>query len=147
MLRSLFKSDLPQILAIEQSVHVAPWTEETFHVVFRTGYAGWVMELDKKIIGFVIVSWSASECHVLNLCVAHAYQHQGYGRQLMDKALEEARKQGIRIAYLEVRRTNSRAISLYEKMQFQVVGERKGYYPTVNGQEDALVFARDLGNN
>jgi ribosomal-protein-alanine N-acetyltransferase len=43
-----------------------------------------------------------------------------------------------------VRRSNSHAISLYQKMNFHLVGERKEYYPTLSGYEDALVFAKRL---
>lgn len=141
MLRTLFRSDIPQILAIEKSVHVAPWTEETFTVCFQSGFTGWVVEIDQKIIGFIIVSLTLDECHVLNICVAQPWQRQGWGRKLLERVLQEARQHGLAMAYLEVRRSNTRAISLYQKMQFQQIGERKGYYPTVAGDEDALVFA------
>ena len=143
MQRKLFKSDLAQLLAIEQAVHVTPWTEETFKTCFQAGYVGWVIEVDKKIIGFVIISL-AEECHVLNLCVARQYQHQGWGRKLLEIALTQAKQQGVHIAYLEVRDSNSHAISLYRSMGFQVVGGRKNYYATVAGHEDALVFAKTL---
>lgn len=144
MLRALFRSDLQNVLSIEKSVHVLPWTEETFNTCFQSGYLGWVAELDKKIIGFVIISLTKTECHILNLCVSHAYQHQGFGRKLLKFALTYAKEKGMGIAYLEVRRSNSRAISLYQKMQFHLVGERKGYYPMLSGNEDALVFAKSL---
>jgi [ribosomal protein S18]-alanine N-acetyltransferase len=147
MLRTLFKTDLEQALAIENSVHVVPWTADTFKMCFESGYFGWVIELDKEIMGFIIVSLRAEECHILNLCVARDYQHQGWGRQLLDYALKHARHQGIGIAYLEVRRSNTRAISLYKKMKFHLIGVRKDYYPAVSGNEDALIFAKSLREN
>ena len=62
----------------------------------------------------------------------------------MEQALTHARRQGIGIAYLEVRRTNSHAINMYKKMQFLEIGERKDYYPGPSGSEDALIFAKSL---
>ena len=56
MLRALFPSDMQQLLIIEKSVHVAPWNEETFKICFQSVYLGWVIEVDKKILGFIIVS-------------------------------------------------------------------------------------------
>jgi [ribosomal protein S18]-alanine N-acetyltransferase len=144
MLRTFFKSDLHQLLSIEESVHIAPWTVETFETCFKSGYTGWVVEKDNKIIGFVIISLQADECHVLNLCVANEYQHQGFGRKLIEHALSHAKRQGIGIAYLEVRRSNSRAIALYRKLKFHLIGERKSYYPSQMGYEDALIFAKSL---
>lgn len=147
MLRTLYKSDLPQLLAIENAVHAAPWTDETFKICFKSGYFGWVLELDDKIIGFIIISLTREECHILNVAVALSHQRQGWGRMMLEHALKHARRFGIGIAYLEVRKSNTRAISLYRKMNFQVVGERKGYYPTVSGNEDALILAVNLQNN
>lgn len=144
MLRTLYKSDLDQVLVIENAVHVVPWTVDTFKTCFASGYFGWVAELDKKIIGFIIVSLTPDECHVLNLCVARDMQRLGWGRKLLQHALDHAKSNHIGIAYLEVRRSNTRAISLYQEMQFYQVGERKNYYPTIAGTEDALVYAKSL---
>lgn len=144
MLRTLFKSDIERLLVIENAVHVAPWTEDTFKACFQAGYLGWGVELNKKIIGFIMASMNAEECHILNLCVANEQQRQGFGEKLLEHALQYAKQQGISVAYLEVRKSNSRAISLYKKFHFHLVGERKNYYPTVAGKEDALVFGRAL---
>jgi ribosomal-protein-alanine N-acetyltransferase len=144
MLRTISKSDVSKLLMIENAVHIAPWTAETFDACLQSGYIGWAIEMDRQICGFIIISLSKEECHVLNLGVAHAHQGAGLGRQLMEHALIYAKQQGIGIAYLEVRRSNSRAISLYQKLQFHLVGERKSYYPTVAGYEDALIFAKSL---
>src|SRR3990167_10859395 len=108
MLRILSQADLIPILAIEKSVHVVPWTEETFKLCFESGYFGWAIELEKEIIGFIFVSYSATECHVLNLCVSRAYQYQGWGRMLLDYAIHAAKQRGMDMVYLEVRRSNTR---------------------------------------
>ncbi|HLB41429.1 MAG TPA: ribosomal protein S18-alanine N-acetyltransferase [Gammaproteobacteria bacterium] len=144
MIRDLLQSDLPQVIAIEHAAHVIPWADETFKMCFQPNYMGWVLELDKKIIGFIIVTMEDIECHILNLCVVPDYQRQGWGSKLLEYVLHDAKQCGISVIYLEVRRTNSRAISLYQKMKFHLVGERKGYYSVVSGQEDALVFAKSL---
>jgi ribosomal-protein-alanine N-acetyltransferase len=144
MLRTLYKSDIAQILVIEKSVHVSPWTDDTFKMCFNAGYFGWAVEQEGKVIGFIVISLNKDECHVLNLCVAIENQHQGWGRKMLNHALNHAKQHGVGIAYLEVRRSNSRAIALYRKMNFHLVGERKNYYPTVVGNEDALIFAISL---
>ena len=144
MLRLLTRTDLNAILEIERLVHIVPWTEETFEQCFDTGYVGWAVELEKKMIGFIIVALRPNECHVLNLCVRREYQRNGYGRQLLEYALTKAKDAGAGIAYLEVRRSNIPAISLYRKTAFHLVGERKHYYPSAEGTEDALVFAKSL---
>lgn len=144
MLRNLHKADLPKVLKIETSVQVVPWTAETFNTCIESGYKGWVIEQDKSLVGFAIASMTKDECHILNLCIDRTYQYQGWGRKLLEYVLNEAREQGVGIAYLEVRRSNTRAIALYRKMHFLQIAERKDYYPTVAGDEDALVFAKRL---
>lgn len=145
-IRKLYPDDLPEILSIEQAEHIAPWTMETFQSCLRAGYPGWVLlcEEQKHILGFIMVSHNYDECHILNLCVRHQYQHQGLGSLLLEHALSDAKRQGLGITYLEVRASNKKAITLYRKMHFKQVGIRKQYYATVNGREDALVFARSL---
>lgn len=144
MIRPLIQADIPDLLRIETSVHVSPWTEETFKACFKVGYIGWAIESDNTIIGFIIVSLTTDECHILNLCVARSFQHQGLGKKLLQFGLNHASKHGMGVAYLEVRRSNTRAISLYQKLNFHLIGERKGYYSTVAGEEDALIFAIQL---
>ncbi|HVE44839.1 MAG TPA: ribosomal protein S18-alanine N-acetyltransferase [Gammaproteobacteria bacterium] len=141
MLRPLQKSDIPAVFAIESSVQISPWVIETFHACFRAGYVGWVLEKEGSVIGFVIISVALDECHILNLCVAHAHQRCGLGKQLLQHVLDYASSQGAKMVYLEVRRSNTRAIALYRDAGFQLIGERKGYYPTTAGMEDALVLA------
>lgn len=144
MLRELKKTDLNAVLPIEEAAHISPWSRETFETCFRSGCKGWLIENDNNVVAFIVVSLHADECHILNLCVAREYQRKGLGKELLLHALQYAKSIGIMIAYLEVRRSNTRAITLYREHRFQLIGERKDYYATVNGHEDALIFARNL---
>lgn len=140
-MRKATLDDLPQLVALEQATQAAPWTEDIFKRCLAIHYDCWVMDFQEKILGFVILSTTLTrEGHILNLCVDPAYQGQGFGRKMLAYAMSQARQKGIDMVYLEVRRSNTRAISLYDKMNFIQIGERKNYYPG----EDALVFALDL---
>lgn len=144
MLRDLKKQDLSAILQIEEATHISPWTRETFETCFRSGCKGWLIAHHHEVMAFIVVSLHADECHILNICVRRDCQRQGLGKQLLQHALQYAKSIGITIAYLEVRRSNTRAIALYRQNAFQLIGERKDYYSTVNGHEDALIFAKNL---
>lgn len=144
-IRLLSELDLLALLAIEEATQPAPWSEAAFQRCWEANYPGWVLEQDDKIVGFIVISLASGECHVLNLCISPSHQRQGLGHQLLNYALKWAKEQGAGIVYLEVRRSNKQAIALYRKMNFKQIGERKNYYPTPKGQEDALVFARDIG--
>jgi len=46
--------------------------------------------------------------------------------------------------FLEVRASNTVALNLYEQEGFNRLGLRKAYYPSNEGREDALVFAKAI---
>ena len=67
--------------------------------------------------------------------------------QLLVHSIEMARQQGAMMIYLEVRESNARAISLYEKMNFAQIGTRKDYYPAFEGRENGLIYALVLNGS
>jgi ribosomal-protein-alanine N-acetyltransferase len=146
-IRRLDERDFPQVLAIEKATQTAPWSKEAFQRCWEANYPGWVMHEGDTIIAFIFISLAVGECHILNLCVHPDYQRKQYGYQMLTYVLEWSKQQGTGIVYLEVRRSNTPAIALYNKMDFKLIGERKAYYPDPKGKsgEDALIFARDLG--
>ena len=145
-IRLFSEQDFPALLAIEELTQVSPWSLEAFKRCLEANYPGWILEVDNEVIGYILVSVAARECHILNLCVHPMQQKKGYGLKLLNFGLDFASKQGATMVYLEVRRSNLAAIALYRKMNFKFIGERKNYYPSSKGNEDALVFARDLGS-
>jgi len=58
--------------------------------------------------------------------------------------LDRAHKLDAIDCFLEVRSTNDAAIGLYRSLGFTQVRERKNYYPTTKGREDALIMWRSL---
>jgi ribosomal protein S18 acetylase RimI-like enzyme len=62
--------------------------------------------------------------NVDEIAVLEAYQGQGVGRRLMQRALEWARQQGAQDIELSVSEANRRAIALYETMGYESVGRR-----------------------
>lgn len=144
LLRPLNKNDVRQLFLIEQRTQQSPWSEEVFKQCILENYEGWVIEENEIIIGFVMMSLRAGESHILNLGIQPEFQRQGHASRLLQHALEEARKKGAGISYLEVRSSNYKAIALYKKFGFIQIGTRKDYYTYPLGKEDAFVFAKDL---
>jgi ribosomal-protein-alanine N-acetyltransferase len=48
--------------------------------------------------------------------------------------------ESVSVCHLEVRRSNSAALALYQRSNFQVVGERANYYRGKDGREDAILM-------
>lgn len=143
-LKVLKPEHIKDVLQIEMAVHASPWTEDTFLICFEAGYKGWYVEIDEEIVGFLMIALHRLDCHILNLCVAKTHQRQGLGKKMLNHALGYAKKKGTLIAYLEVRKSNQNAILLYQSLNFHLIGERKAYYPSAKGSEDALIFAMAL---
>lgn len=136
--------DLSVILEIEQRSYEFPWTEGIFHDCLRYGYSSWVMEINRQIIAYGVMSLAAQECHILNVCVDPDYQGQGIGRRLLEQLLTIARARKADTAFLEVRPTNAQALSLYFSEGFNEIGMRRNYYPALFGREDAVILAKTL---
>jgi ribosomal-protein-alanine N-acetyltransferase len=142
-LRRMTTADLPSVIAIERKNYQFPWTEDIFRDCFKARYSCWVCEELDNILGYSIVSIAVGEAHILNICVDPAEQNQGIGRKMLENLIEVARGRAETI-FLEVRPSNLGAIALYEKMGFNEIGIRKGYYPAEHGREDAIMLALEL---
>ncbi|RMG30901.1 MAG: ribosomal-protein-alanine N-acetyltransferase, partial [Gammaproteobacteria bacterium] len=114
-MRLMQSADLAAVLAIEQAAYAFPWTAGILRDCLRVGYSCWVLQVDGRIRGYVILSVGAGEAHLLNLCVHPEHRRRGYGERLLRHALEVAARQGADTLYLEVRVSNTAAQALYRK--------------------------------
>lgn len=104
-------------------------------------YPGWVAELsDGTLVGHGVLTLAVGEAHILNLCVDPGQQGKGIGRALLATMLAHVREENAIRMFLEVRASNRAAIRLYKSQGFAAVGHRKGYYPSSDGREDAVVL-------
>jgi ribosomal-protein-alanine N-acetyltransferase len=99
---------------------------------------------NNEILAYGLVSVAANEAHILNLCVSPHAQGQGLGKRMLHKLMQLAEARDADCVFLEVRVSNSIAQNLYEQEGFNRIGVRKGYYPSSEGREDALVYAKAL---
>jgi ribosomal-protein-alanine N-acetyltransferase len=142
-IRRMTVSDLPEVLAIEQENYTFPWEEDIFRDCFKAGYSCWVCEEKDTVLAYALVSIAVGEAHILNISVASAEQGQGIGRKMLEHLIEEAKGRAETV-FLEVRPSNVAAIALYQDVGFNEIGVRKGYYPSENGREDAIMLALQL---
>jgi ribosomal-protein-alanine N-acetyltransferase len=98
------------------------------------------MTLDEKVIGFAVMMYVDTECQILNIAIAPEHQHKGHAKYLLADLIESARAERANELLLEVRVSNEAAQGLYKKYGFRKIGERKEYYLTPTGREDAYVM-------
>jgi len=143
-MRPMIQSDVDDVLVVERLAYPYPWTEGILRDCLRAGYCCWVLEVDGDVVGYGVLSVAVGEAHLLNVCVHPAWQGRGLGRHILHRLLRLAREHGADTAFLEVRVSNVAARHLYESEGFNEIGQRRGYYPSHGGREDALVFAKAL---
>ncbi|MDF3021817.1 MAG: ribosomal-protein-alanine N-acetyltransferase [Steroidobacteraceae bacterium] len=143
-IRPMMEIDLVDVAAIEQGSYAFPWSENIFRDCLRVGYTCRALDLSGQIIGYGVMSLGAGEAHVLNVCVREEYRSLGFGRRLLEHLLERAQTSGVSEAFLEVRPSNLAAIRLYQRLGFEQIGIRRGYYQAPDGREDAIVLKREL---
>ena len=66
------------------------------------------------------------------------------GVDILNQVIIFSESISCRRVFLEVRASNTKAISLYEKEGFQKVDIRKNYYRLGDGREDALIMTKKL---
>ena len=80
------------------------------------------------------------ELHINTIAVHPDLRRRGLATALMTRLLAIAAAEGACRAMLEVRRSNTAALRLYERMGFHVAGVRRNYY--THPDEDALLLTR-----
>ncbi len=147
LIRQMQLEDIVDVYAIETATQPVPWSEGIFRDCLAAGYHAWVLLREEIMLGYILAYIRSGECHILNVCVRADVQGSGYGRKLMENALNMAKQEDADLAILEVRPSNERAINLYRSLGFNEIGVRKDYYAMPDGvsREDALVLALQMG--
>jgi ribosomal-protein-alanine N-acetyltransferase len=136
--------DVDEVMAIAAaSPEVASWSRASYlKFVEENGSLSLVLNVNGEISGFFVGRRIGDQSEVLNLAVRAKHRRKGEGSALLQLALEEIASGGGKTVYLEVRESNTGAISFYEKQGFSKTGLRKAYYR--NPDEAAVTMEKKL---
>jgi ribosomal-protein-alanine N-acetyltransferase len=147
-LRRMRLEDVEQVHAIDVLSFSLPWSERSYRyeVGENQNSRCWVAEVvdaqgQARVVGMLVVWVILDEAHVANLAVLPEFRQRGLGRRLLARGLLDAAASGTTQSFLEVRRSNLAAQTLYRQFGYQVVGVRHGYY--LDNHEDALLMTLD----
>jgi len=144
---ALSQEDVPGVVAVEPDLSL---TEDAVLAEMARPWARlWVArERGGEIVGFAIIWIVAEEVHLLHLATRRDRRRRGVALGLLSRVIQAAREVRARGIYLEVRRGNQPAISLYQKLGFEPQRVRAAYYPdgedavemfvTVESEKDAI---------
>jgi ribosomal-protein-alanine N-acetyltransferase len=138
-------ADLDAVCAIADAVFTLPWPREELALELTRPYSSLrVLRPSKseRVVAFLNHWRLGDELQIMNVAVEPSHQRRGYASALLRDAELHARGLMLGAIFLEVRRSNTAAIRLYEAHAYAVIGVRHRYYAD-NG-EDALVMKVDL---
>lgn len=143
LIRKMTFDDIQSAVQIEKECFSLPWSEKSFQdSLEREDTLFLVCEEGIEITGYIGMYLSFDEGNITNVAVSPLYRKKGYGEALVSSAKELAKEKQIEKIFLEVRVSNTPAISLYKKMGFENLGVRKNFYE--HPQEDASIMCCDL---
>ena len=120
--------DINEIYSIEKKVFNDYWSLDLIksEIIEKKYSRVTVLELKKKIIGYIFQRKIYDENHIINLAIDIPYQHRGYGKLLLMKILEK--DDNDTNVFLEVKEANLPAVKLYIDLGFEEVDRKEGYY-------------------
>ena len=118
-----------------------PMTESEFESLYIQDKLIEIMMIDsgEQSLGYVIVWQDIDKAQIYSMVIFEPYRNQGFGYDAMMLLEMQLKEKGIHDWTLEVRQSNKKAISLYEKVGFKIVATRKNYY---QNHEDALLMLK-----
>ena len=137
--RRMTPEDVPFISKLEEETFSMPWSASSFlEMISKEDARYYVAEEDGRILGGCGVLMVAGEGNITNVVIAPASRNRGIGTAMLQNLMMEGDKEGLTAYTLEVRVSNVVAIHVYEKLGFESVGVRPGFYE--KPAEDALIF-------
>ena len=108
---------------------------------------GIVAEVDGRFVGHVAVGPKMERSNhvgVLGISLKDGYRDAGIGTEMMNEVEAQARGIGLEVVTLETFATNKRAIHVYEKVGFTVVGRIPKGARMLDGFVDVLIMAKEI---
>ncbi len=130
----------PEMAHIASQAHSHPMSLLTLESCFGNLYKSIGVYLADELQGFAILHQIFEDATLMDICICPQSQGTGLGRLLLDRVIVAAKEAKAETLYLEVRSSGIAAINLYLRYGFKETGRRKGYYKTVNGNEDAILM-------
>lgn len=146
--RAFTERDLEDVLAIAGAApEAATWSLAVYEEILANPARNscLVAEQEGQIVGFVCFRVVGEESELLNLAVLPSFREQGVGSFLVEQTLQEVTARGATRIFLEVRDSNLAALRLYERLGFEQIGRRPGYYS--KPPADALVLRRPVSQS
>ncbi len=140
MIRSCEKNDINQIVDLElNTLGTTLGYDSLLGYLDNSLIYCLVYENENEILGYISFSFDGEMLEIFNFCVKENYQRSGIGTKIMNYTFNLFTSKGLKSSILEVRESNKKAISFYEKLGYIQISIRKKYY---SNNENALILQK-----
>lgn len=144
--RRMSQDDLNQVMEIEKlSYPNHHWSKDSFYNELnnKLAYYYCISDQEDKVLAYIGYWHILEEAHVTTLAVHPSCRNKQLAQILLITMIKDCYEKMIKYITLEVRESNIAAISLYEKLGFSSVGQRKNYYQD-NGESALIMFTENI---
>ena len=135
-------SHVDQIAQLEKLCFSDPWSANSIASELDNKLAFWLVATEGDLVaGYIGSQTVMDETDMMNVAVHPDFRRKGIAEALVNDLVENLKKVGSHCLTLEVRASNTPAITLYDKLGFSEIGRRKNYYR--NPREDALILRKE----
>lgn len=117
-----------------------PWSLKSFEDELKNSAAKYFVATIEDVVAGYIGMWEMSgQCDITNVAVLPEFRRKGVGKKLIEHLIQYCKNMQLSPIFLEVRKSNEPAKSLYTGFGFKEVGIRKKYYSDTG--EDAIIMS------
>ena len=132
------------IAELEELCFSLPWSKKALELLCNGENVGFVaLDGEKRVVAYGGMVCVLDEGQITNIAVHPDFRRRKIGEQIVSALLGYGEEKGISLYSLEVRESNQAAISLYQKLGFISVGNRKNFYS--NPTENAIIMIKNIG--
>ena len=145
VVKNLSARDIPSVLEISVECGLCLWSAEAY-LSELTRDDSIMLKLtgdDHPVVGFAVgrifdLGSNGFTVELTNIGLRKTFRNQGLGTKLLKAFIEKCRSAAVSAVVLEVRVSNSSAISFYKNNGFRSTGRRRRFYS--NPLEDGITM-------
>ncbi len=116
--------------------------DEKFYLEYIKNQRVIVAEKENIIVGYVLFNQILDEAEIYKIVVSKDFRKKQIAFKIVEFLLDELKKNNVKKIFLEVRKSNIPAISLYKKCGFIDIREIIDYY--TNPKEDGIMMLKEV---
>lgn len=138
-IRWMIRRDMPQVLDIESSRQLSPWSECDFLRVLRQrNCIGMVAEHDERVVGYMIYELNKFKLQILNFAVHPEFRRRTVASQMAAKLIGKLSSHRRTKITLNVRESNLSAQLFFRSHGFKAMEIARDHFEDTG--EDAYVM-------